>query len=554
MEEVDNIIIESLKNINCSIDEEITAIKHFEPNLVVDAVSCCLEMITPQIKHPHKLPASMSGRLNLATNLAEAIRDLGFRGDIGYQTILYCNEIELRRVLMFLIERLPRENDDSLPLQQLGITQQLKRKINENVRLCLSKPWVPSNLLISGVRKCGNIYFQQSYMNVYPLKSEVIKVPQCCKSVNENLKQYWVHNMLDVTKQCTERNLIASLLFNDCDLKSVTMQSENEMCINKDVVDDGCVKKVNFNKVSQEECVGKENINNESQNLLIIEDEKLKIQRLQDEVKLNRIKLKEILDKKNKEESILKEHISQYKIKSKTLAVLSDEENLLKLKNLVQNGNNKLETLKQQWNEVQTPLLREYEELQENSNHKDIKIQEKRTKIKEIRVKNQQLSNDIKSKEKMEKGLKEECERIGKNTGRSAYTKRILEIIGNINKQNKEIDKILDDTKQVQKEINNLNGQLDRSFTLSDELIFRNAIHDEMSRSAYKLLATLHSDCGAIIQAITELGLTERESRNLQEQIDSEVMKSTGVSLERVNVDLQNVKKEILALENEKKG
>lgn len=53
------------------------------------------------------------------------------------------------------------------------------------------------------------------------------------------------------------------------------------------------------------------------------------------------------------------------------------------------------------------------------------------------------------------------------------YTKRIYEIIGNIKKQNDEIDKILNDTTCVQKDINNLNGQVDRSFTLSDELIFR---------------------------------------------------------------------------------
>lgn len=48
-----------------------------------------------------------------------------------------------------------------------------------------------------------------------------------------------------------------------------------------------------------------------------------------------------------------------------------------------------------------------------------------------------------------------------------------MEIIGNIKKQDEEIKKILKDTKDVQKDINNLNGQLDRSFILSDELIFR---------------------------------------------------------------------------------
>jgi len=56
---------------------------------------------------------------------------------------------------------------------------------------------------------------------------------------------------------------------------------------------------------------------------------------------------------------------------------------------------------------------------------------------------------------------------------RSAYTRRIMEIIGNICKQKEEIDKVLRDTKELQKEINNLTGQLDRSFTVADELIFR---------------------------------------------------------------------------------
>jgi iron uptake system EfeUOB component EfeO/EfeM len=56
---------------------------------------------------------------------------------------------------------------------------------------------------------------------------------------------------------------------------------------------------------------------------------------------------------------------------------------------------------------------------------------------------------------------------------RSAYTRRITEIIGNICKQKEEIDKVLKDTKELQKTINNLTGQLERSFTVADELIFQ---------------------------------------------------------------------------------
>lgn len=56
---------------------------------------------------------------------------------------------------------------------------------------------------------------------------------------------------------------------------------------------------------------------------------------------------------------------------------------------------------------------------------------------------------------------------------RSIYTKRILEIISNVDKQNLEIQKVLEDTRQLQKEINTLEGQLDRCFSIADETLFR---------------------------------------------------------------------------------
>lgn len=48
-----------------------------------------------------------------------------------------------------------------------------------------------------------------------------------------------------------------------------------------------------------------------------------------------------------------------------------------------------------------------------------------------------------------------------------------MEIIGNISKQKVEINKILSDTRILQKDMNNMNGRLDRSFTVVDELVFK---------------------------------------------------------------------------------
>ena len=41
-------------------------------------------------------------------------QELGYKGEIGYQTFLYSNEAEVRRVFMFLIEKLPKEASEAV--------------------------------------------------------------------------------------------------------------------------------------------------------------------------------------------------------------------------------------------------------------------------------------------------------------------------------------------------------------------------------------------------------------------------------------------------------
>ena len=40
-------------------------------------------------------------------------QDVGYKGEIGYQTFLYSNEPEIRSLLMFLVEKLPRERAET---------------------------------------------------------------------------------------------------------------------------------------------------------------------------------------------------------------------------------------------------------------------------------------------------------------------------------------------------------------------------------------------------------------------------------------------------------
>lgn len=66
------------------------------------------------------------------------------------------------------------------------------------------------------------------------------------------------------------------------------------------------------------------------------------------------------------EEAKLKEIENKINVKTKTLTVLSKEENMAKLKGLIEKGKQRLVDLAEEWEKVQTPLLEEYDLVKNN--------------------------------------------------------------------------------------------------------------------------------------------------------------------------------------------
>lgn len=69
-------------------------------------------------------------------------QDLGYRGDIGYQTFLYSSEIDLRRVFMFLIEKLPKDSDKDNGVL-LSKYDELERRVGSVLMQQMTRAWLP---------------------------------------------------------------------------------------------------------------------------------------------------------------------------------------------------------------------------------------------------------------------------------------------------------------------------------------------------------------------------------------------------------------------------
>ncbi|XP_004872059.1 coiled-coil domain-containing protein 22 isoform X1 [Heterocephalus glaber] len=233
------------------------------------------------------------------------------------------------------------------------------------------------------------------------------------------------------------------------------------------------------------------------------------------------------------------------RLKSQAVELLPDgAANLAKLQLVVESSAQRVIHLASQWEKHRVPLLAEYRHLRKLQDCRELESSRRLAEIQELHQSVRAAAEEARRKEEVYKQLVSELETLPRDVSRLAYTQRILEIVGNIRKQKEEITKILSDTKELQKEINSLSGKLDRTFAVTDELVFKDAKKDDAVRKAYKYLAALHENCSQLIQTIEDTGTIMREVRDLEEQIEMEMSKKTLSNLEKICEDYRALRQE----------
>ncbi|XP_072171444.1 coiled-coil domain-containing protein 22 homolog [Diadema setosum] len=638
MAEVDNIIIHTFREIGCDLDEDIETLRQFTPEHVVEATVRCLRLIDTNTNLPHSLPPGMSARFRLGTDLANALQSLGFRGDMGYQTFLYPNEADIRRLMMFLVEKLPKESAASTD-EPLGTSAMLSRRISAEISRQLQCPWVPPPCKRRSVRWIGpKEWHREGASGSHAFRSVPLAVPEglgdLTRKIPKDIMSYYNNHMPLVKDQpAREEDIVPSLLernaaavtaaqeweteWNTTGLPSRLSQEEykakkrerlmkrmvSELRQGLQKSEQGDRKSATADLMQMLDLLGQKGATKGTKGSRFTHTEKLQF--AQDEEKtaaqigigegVPRADTEEELRQKREDEQTeLKEQLSQltsqlesmeteskklsasvqqmdeqqiekkrsnsekeasYKVKKKTIDLLPNAETNIKLlQGVVEKSAKQLVSLANQWEEHRAPLIEDYRQARDTVSNKESESQKRLEDIQALREKMKKVAEETRAKEDMLKQLVAEYERMAKDVNRSAYTRRILEIVANIHKQKDDIEKVLVDTRTLQKEINQLSGKLDRTFTVTDELIFRDAKKDEAVRKAYKYLAALHESFDQLIKTVEETGTILREIRELEDQIDSESGKKTVANLEKISTDYKQMKQENAALIAKLKG
>ncbi|XP_054625737.1 coiled-coil domain-containing protein 22 isoform X2 [Dunckerocampus dactyliophorus] len=228
MEEVDKILIHALKQVGTELSEEIDSVKSFTSELIVEAVVRCIRVIDPGLGSalPTTLPPGMSARFRVGMSLAQACQDIGYKGEIGYQTFLYSSETEIRSLLMFLVEKLPRESAEASD-QPTGKSAVLQRAIASAIKAQLVAPWLPPNCrlpLHGETQTSGALYsFHSQHLSLPHCVRDPRKKPQ--KEVNDYQRDF----LRPVTAQLSHNaSVVASILEQHTAELSAAQEWDNE--------------------------------------------------------------------------------------------------------------------------------------------------------------------------------------------------------------------------------------------------------------------------------------------------------------------------------------
>uniref|UniRef100_A0A182N3H2 Coiled-coil domain-containing protein 22 homolog n=1 Tax=Anopheles dirus TaxID=7168 RepID=A0A182N3H2_9DIPT len=541
MDDIDNIILHSLRQIDCDLDEDIQGLEQLTPSILVRTVSKCLLRIDPSLAElPQTLPPGMAQRFTATARLAEACTAVGYRRDIGYQTFLYSNVAEVRRVFMFLIEQLPKDATDAAdPDAPVDRVTELENRIVERMRQQLhgGGTWrtdaVPLDL-----RNATLGWTNRGRANI-PFVTQ--------RDVTEEIKQYWMRRsgLWDEEKDEVDRLLPESATSPTADdtlqkLQAYYAQNKASAPFTADeelTESSGGAAETRLDQLDALE-----------QEIVRIEASIAETQREQTVLHSKRTAVAE----SSKTLATVTERLrEEKKIKERTHILLENPAvNVAKLESIIGAAAEKMKKLQSQWETHRAPLVATLEQHAAKNSDQTSKSQKVADQIESARHKSEEVIVDLQTKSALHARLVQEYERLGRTVSRTAYTSRILEIIGNIRKQKTDIDRILHDTRSLQKELNTITGQLDRQFAVTDDLIYRNAKRDECCKRAYILLVALHTECSELVALVQETGTVKREVRELEDQIEQERDRNVATNLTQIGHDLEEMQQESRRLED----
>lgn len=457
MEESQEILLNSLKSFGIEIASGISSVDEINPSTLFSICTQSLRRLplltgeeTPCF--PTSLPDSMADRVRICTDVACALKNLGFVSDISFHKFLYPTKEDLFKLVRFLVKRLSETSEAT----EISESQDIRAGASD---------WEDNGESTSDV--CWETTAHQ----------EVLEF-----SGNNDVVSMGMSKEADVVSEKIDQKAICSSL--------------EMLCISKDSCGNNDSKQLSetFRGLKKNDFQGQgtqgdaEDGPKSPKGLTLFQ---------------------ELPSEQHNEQVGRKLNIQQLEDQWDNCRRRLQEDNVILVNSLL----------------VSNPVALG-------------KLQ----KIKDIELETESVLCEIKNREEECTKLTAELEKQPKVASRRSYLERITEITKNSRKQDADIERILKETRELQIESNSIEERLHRSYSVVDEMVFRESKKDTVSRQTYSLLTSIHNSFEEIREKILETDRTKREVADIDPKLAT--IASGSLDMEKLQADINAIKSE----------
>jgi len=551
--------------------------------------------------YPSKLPGGKAQQFRIGTSMADDVKQLGYNSELGYEAFLYPVEATVKKLLRFLVDKLPKPESEGLAADESAtgasgaaasladvkkvLTEWTKQRWNvlayhgaharpsvpvHAVALSTPSPAHPSKeavtyfakqqpLLSAQLRSPSSLAPSVLQLHTLELVRKENLTDEFDRKANnaENVARVkgLVKNAFGNALRAREAYLAASRGADLSDYASAAAAGARSAFGRKQAFENEAapvaITAPEASGPSAEEREAALRADREKQlaDLQSQLDELIAAQRAAD------ARADELASQSRQMESELAAALEsssqmedQYMTKKRTLDLLPDAaNNMAELQKLVAASSDRLLALASEWETHRVPLVQKIRRARASLAERKAELSSKIEAIRRIREEMKEKASDLREKEKLARVLADELNALPKSINRQVYVRRIMDLMKNIDKQKASIRSVLADVRAVQKDINLVSEASRRSFAVADEVVFQAAKKnpkDEAMTKTYKYVVHLREGFVELVASVEAKGKAENDIRALQAQIDDVESRNSSLNTERIEADLAQVKKE----------
>uniref|UniRef100_A0AAF5PGK7 Coiled-coil domain-containing protein 22 homolog n=2 Tax=Wuchereria bancrofti TaxID=6293 RepID=A0AAF5PGK7_WUCBA len=535
MDVVDGQIIDTLcrldPNFFDSLQEIPSSITELRTDTFYQAIVMLVWSCRPTMKKeiPSRfLPQNMSTKFRCVTTVVDAVKSIGVRDPIDYHMLLYGRSKELRNILIGLMEKLPKDSSVVTsvedPLKDLMRSANREEGDKEGFLTRFNSPQKQAiSTRVDFIGFSGDVMVALHYDDWRYRHSAVI-----CSLLENNA----VHNIKAQNYQSLRHGILENLRLRFIN-EGVKLQLKPKPVISLELQ-----KKKTKDKQEIDPKVNVEK--NEMLNELL--SEVVALTAYVDRKKISNSRMQS--DETERLLVLRNKRFQEAEVDGRLKKLLENPNAVLKLESYIDGSDERMQHLQNLWLKAKAEKDEEVKRAQLTA-ALSLSSDSREISSKDAKL----IENELADKKKVLEKLKKEVEsREKKQINRNIYTKHIFDVVGNIRKQQNEINKIAAENLYLQREIKSSAGKLERSFTVVEGKLYKDVEKDTFMQKAYRLLMKIHSECSCAITGIDSAGQIEREIEELNDQIATQYQKNINEKLECIVNDWMQIRKENMAL------